>query len=46
MKVVITVSDGDSPYDVAEYVRLVGDLIADGYTSGHTDALTHWEMAS
>lgn len=43
MKITITFADTDKPDEVADYVRLVADLIEDDYTSGHTDSETYWD---
>lgn len=41
MRIMINVSEDR---DVTEYVEYVAAQIEDGYTSGHVDRETHWEM--
>lgn len=43
-KVVVTVPDKASRFDVCEYVRLVADQIEETYVSGYVNHETYWDI--
>lgn len=44
MKLIVNMPDSWHGGQINDYVYEVGRLIADDYTSGHTDAQTHWTL--
>jgi hypothetical protein len=39
VKISITAPERELP----DYLRVVADQVAEGFTSGHVDATTHWQ---